>query len=205
MENDLIYGQHSLTGPCAAIDPHFTRQSRRSQASAYGVQLHHILLPITSCSMAPRHPPNDFTANLKPHPSADGSAILTSERARSALSSTALSTHLFGSEYLSRQSRILSALQQDDVFNKTNQANLSRPDRYKLSLARGKRMRQLMDKHGWNNDDLLMAEYLIDEPQPYHLHMSLFAAAMRDQTSDEQKAYWQPKIDNWEVIGAYAQ
>lgn len=66
-------------------------------------------------------------------------------------------------------------------------------------------MRQLMDKHGWDMDDLLMAEYLIDEPQPYHLHMSLFAAAMRDQTSDEQKAYWQPKIDSWEIIGAYAQ
>lgn len=149
--------------------------------------------------------PHDFTATLKPHPDCDGNAILSQERRRSSISSQSLSIHLFGQEYLSRQSRILSILQQERIFSKTNQANLSRPDRYKISLARGKRMRQLMDKHHWDMDDLLMAEYLIDEPQPYHLHMSLFASAMREQTSDEQAAYWQPKIDDWTVIGAYAQ
>ena len=149
--------------------------------------------------------PTDFTANLKPHPSANGAAILAEERQRSSISPSTLSTHLFGPEHLSRQQRILTILQKEKLFSKTNQANLSRPDRYKLGLARGKRMRQLMDTHNWDMDDLLMAEYLIDEPQPYHLHMSLFAAAMRDQTTAEQSAYWQPKIDSWEIVGAYAQ
>ena len=148
---------------------------------------------------------DDFTSRLKPHPDSDGAAILAGERSRSNIDDAELSRHLFGSAYLERQQRILEIIEQEKVFSKAQQANLSRPDRYKLGLARGKRMRQLMDEHSWNQDDLLMAEYLIDDIQPYHLHMSLFAGAMRDQCSDEQRAYWLPKIDAWEVIGAYAQ
>jgi acyl-CoA oxidase len=83
----------------------------------------------------------DFTANLRPHPDADGSAILAHERQRSAINEAELSNHLFGSTYLERQRRVLKALMKDKMFSKSNQANLSRPDRYKLGLARGKRMR----------------------------------------------------------------
>lgn len=66
-------------------------------------------------------------------------------------------------------------------------------------------MRQLMDEHKWNEDDLLMAEYLCDDIMPYHLHLSLFNSAMREQTSDSQRAYWIPLMEKWEIIGAYAQ
>ena len=83
----------------------------------------------------------DFTSNLRPHPDADGSAILDHERHRSNINDVELSNHLFGLTYLERQRRVLNALMKDKVFSKTNQANLSRPDRYKLGLARGKRMR----------------------------------------------------------------
>lgn len=148
----------------------------------------------------------DFTTKLRPHPDADGAVALTRERQQSNIDVDALSNHLFGTEYLERQQRILRILTGDSpIFSKANQANLSRPDRYKLGLARGKRMRQLMDEHKWNDDDLLMAEYLIDDIQPYHLHMSLFTSAMREQCSDEQRQYWMPKIAKWEIIGAYAQ
>ena len=148
---------------------------------------------------------NDFTSMLRPHEDADGGAILAYERQRSGIDESELSTHLFGSVYLERQQRVLNVLKHDKVFSKSNQANLSRPDRYKLGLARGKRMRQLKDKHNWDDDDMLMAEYLIDDIQPYHLHLSLFNSAMREQTSDSQRADWIPKMDSWEIIGAYAQ
>lgn len=150
-------------------------------------------------------PPKDFTSALRPHPNADGSAILVQERQRSDIDTDGLSRHLFGIEYLERQNRVVNILRSEKVFSKSNQANLSRPDRYKLGLARGKRMRQLMDKHKWNEDDLLMAEYLTDDIMPYHLHLSLFNSAMREQTSDSQRAYWIPKMESWEIIGAYAQ
>lgn len=145
----------------------------------------------------------DFTYGLKPY--IDGGKTLTEERQRSTIDVEELSRHFFGRPHLERQGRVLQIVQQERIFSKTNQANLSRPDRYKLGLARGKRMRQLMDKHGWDDDDLLMAEYLIDDIQPYHLHMSLFTAAMREQCEDEQREYWSPLIASWEIIGAYAQ
>jgi acyl-CoA oxidase len=49
------------------------------------------------------------------------------------------------------------------------------------------------------------AEYLVDDVSPYMLHMSMFVTTIREQASDEQRAYWLPKIENWEIIGAYAQ
>jgi acyl-CoA oxidase len=147
----------------------------------------------------------DWSRDLKPGPGTDGAEILKYERQRSSINVNALSEHLFGRTYLERVQRITGILQREKIFSKANQQNLSRPDRYKLGLARGKRMRQLMDEHGWDDDDLLMAEYLIDDIQPYHLHMSLFAAAMKEQCSEEQRRYWLPKIASWEIIGAYAQ
>lgn len=147
----------------------------------------------------------DFTSSLRPHPDADGSAILVRERQRSSVDEAELSNHLSGAAYLERQQRVVKILQNEKIFSKSNQANLSRPDRYKLGLARGKRMRQLMDEHKWDEDDLLMAEYLIDDILPYHLHLSLFSSAMREQTSDSQRTYWIPKMESWEIIGAYAQ
>ena len=148
----------------------------------------------------------DFTSRLRPHPDADGAVALVRERQQSDVDVDKLSTHLFGKQFLERQQRILQIiLGNGKIFSKANQANLSRPDRYRLGLARGKRMRQLMDEYGWGGDDLLMAEYLIDDLQPYHLHMSLFASAMHEQCSDTQRQYWMPKIANWEIVGAYAQ
>lgn len=147
----------------------------------------------------------DWSRELKPGQGANGAEILQYERQRSSINVKALSEHLFGRTYLDRVARITAILQKEKIFSKANQQNLSRPDRYTLGLARGKRMRQLMDEHDWDDDDLLMAEYLIDDILPYHLHMSLFAAAMKEQCSEEQRRYWLPKIASWEIIGAYAQ
>jgi acyl-CoA oxidase len=33
----------------------------------------------------------------------------------------------------------------------------------------------------------------------------MFATTIREQASDEQRVYWMPKIEAWEIIGAYAQ
>lgn len=126
----------------------------------------------------------DFTSKLRPHPDAGGSLVLTSERQQSHINVEALSKHLFGNNYFERQQRILNIVRNEKIFSKANQANLSRPDRYKLGLTRGKRMRQLMDVHDWNDDDLLTAEYLVDDIQPFHLHVAL---------SVETSAYTKPK------------
>lgn len=135
----------------------------------------------------------------------DGATILAYERSRSTLNVASLSAHLLTPAFLSRQTRILSILTKDSLFRKTTQANLSRPNRYKLGLARGKRLRQLVDQHHWDDDDYKMAEYLVDDVLPYHLHTAMFVEAVREQADDAQRAYWMPKLESWEVVGAYAQ
>jgi acyl-CoA oxidase len=50
-----------------------------------------------------------------------------------------------------------------------------------------------------------MAEYLVDDVSPYFLHMEMFITTIREQASEEQRAYWLPLIESWKIIGAYAQ
>ncbi|KAL2867251.1 acyl-CoA dehydrogenase/oxidase [Aspergillus lucknowensis] len=148
---------------------------------------------------------HDFTESLRPsQPS--GPELLARERAQSNVPTEALANHLLGSDgFLSRQSKVLAVVQSEPLFNKSHQQNLSRPDRFKLALARGKLLRRLADKHGWAPEEHEMAEYLVDDVSPYMLHMGMFVTTIREQGSDEQRAYWLPQIEAWKIIGAYAQ
>lgn len=147
----------------------------------------------------------DFTDNLKPA-SPDGPETLQKERSGSKLNSDELAKHLLSrNNFLERQKRVVSVLQSDPLFNKKNQLNLSRPDRYHLGLARAKAMRRLVKKHGWDEEDFKIAEYLTDEMSPYHLTHTMFITSIREQSDAAQKAYWLPKVEAWDIIGAYGQ
>ncbi|KAI9880063.1 MAG: hypothetical protein M1830_005795 [Pleopsidium flavum] len=148
----------------------------------------------------------DFTSTLKPAPQSDGAAALGRERSQSSVPVEDLAKHLLSrDDFLSRQDRILKVLQREPLFSKTNQMNLSRPDRYQVGLARAKLLRRLALKYSWDHEDYKISEYLVDDVSPYHLHMTMFATTIREQASDEQRAYWMPKIEVWEIIGAYGQ
>jgi acyl-CoA oxidase len=147
----------------------------------------------------------DFTDKLRPA-APDGPEVLAGERSRSALNVDQLAQHLLSrNNFLERQKRILPILQSHSVFSKKNQLNLARPDRYHLGLARAKTLRRLSIKHGWDIEDFKMAEYLVDEMSPYHLQHSMFATSVREQSNDEQIAHWLPKVEAWDIIGAYGQ
>ncbi|KAL2368794.1 hypothetical protein BDBG_16110 [Blastomyces gilchristii SLH14081] len=134
---------------------------------------------------------DDFSAALNPA-APDGATILANERARSSIPVEKFSRYLLTSKYIEQQNRILKA-------------NLARPDLYKLALARAKRIRQLKDKVGWDDDEYQMAATLCDDVLPYYLHTAIFIATVLQQGSAAQKVYWMPKLEAWEVIGAYAQ
>ncbi|KAF9888477.1 hypothetical protein FE257_008584 [Aspergillus nanangensis] len=146
----------------------------------------------------------DFTDNLRP--SQPGDQILAQERAQSNLPVDDLAQHLLGyNGFLERQARVLPIVQQQSLFDKSHQQNLSRPDAFKQGLARAKLLRRLAIKHGWDLADFRIAEYLVDDVSPYFLHLEMFATTVREQGSPEQQAYWLPKIENWEIVGAYGQ
>ncbi|KAJ5818598.1 hypothetical protein N7474_004189 [Penicillium riverlandense] len=147
----------------------------------------------------------DFTDRLRPC-QPDGPTTLAREREQSSVSVNELAQHLLSADgFLERQARVLPVLQQEPLFSKEKQQNLSRPERFKLGLARAKLLRRLADKHAWSTVDYKMAEYLVDDVSPYLLQMEMFLTTIREQASEEQRAYWQPLIESWKIYGAYAQ
>ena len=146
---------------------------------------------------------SDFSDQLKPaEPS--GPSILTEERKKSNVNTDQLAKHILSrGDFLERQKRILAILKDLRYFQKRNQLNLARPDRYHLGLARAKTLKRLSIKHGWDTEDYKMADYLMDEMGPFALQVTMFATSIREQCNDEQAKYWQPKVDSWEIIGCY--
>lgn len=147
---------------------------------------------------------NDWVDRLRPA-TPDGATTIAAERSRSNVDVDGLSKYLLGQGYLRCQSRILPLLQEDPLFNKSNQANLARPDRYMLALARAKRLRQMGKRYGWADHDHEMAIHLVDDVSPYQLDVSMFRQTLREQTSPAQREYWLRLHETWTIVGAYAQ
>ena len=103
-----------------------------------------------------------------------GSQLLEQERAKSNIDVEKLSTFLFSKEVLKRQDKILSILETEKVFDKSQNYFHGREERFETALARAKRLQQLSIKHQWSKDELQMASELISEPGPYGLHASMF-------------------------------
>jgi acyl-CoA oxidase len=115
----------------------------------------------------------DFTDQLKP--AHDGTKSLQTERDGSKINVAELARHLLDRDgFLERQEKVLRVLKMEKLFNKDQQMNLSRPERYHLGLARAKAIQRLRRREGWDHEDSMMAEYLNDEMSPYFLHMSMF-------------------------------
>ena len=74
-----------------------------------------------------------------------------------------------------------------------------------LGLARGKKLRRLFSQNGWSEEDHAMAAYLCDDVSPYMVHVDMFITTIEEQGNDEQRNYWLPRVNAWEVIGCYAQ
>jgi hypothetical protein len=73
---------------------------------------------------------SDFSADLKPF--YDGPAQLRYERQSSDVATEELSRHLLSrGDFLDRQLRVLEVLQNDPLFDKSQQMNLARPVRQK--------------------------------------------------------------------------
>jgi len=148
---------------------------------------------------------SDFSSELKPA-DPQGPSLLAKERAGSNVNINQLAQHLLHrGDFLERQKKVLDVLENRPYFIKKNQLNLARPDRYHLGLARAKELRRLALQHGWGAEDYKMADYLTDEMAPYALTNTMFATSIREQCNDEQRAYWLPKVEKFEVIGCYGQ
>lgn len=147
----------------------------------------------------------DFADKLQPA-SPTGPDTLSRERGQSDVPVEELAGHLLSrNDFLKRQQKVLPVLSRDALFSKVRQPNLSRPERYQLGLARAKKLRRWADEYAWDSEDQNMSAYLCDDVSPYMVHGAMFETTVKEQGSDEQRAYWLPKIQAWEAIGCYAQ
>jgi acyl-CoA oxidase len=128
------------------------------------------------------------------------------KRQKSSVSVDELSKQLLSrNQFLERQSRILKLIENDPLFSKREQLDVSRVERFKVALARNEKMRRLATQHSWDLEDYKIAEYLVDEMSPDYLHYGMFATSVRQQGSSEQIKEWMADIEDFNILGCYAQ
>ena len=148
--------------------------------------------------------PPQWVRDLKPI-GPQGSDILQQERAQSNVNTDQLASFLFSKEGLARKHRILKVLQNEKVFDKSQNYFAGRIDRFETALARSKKLRKLQVQNGWSQEDKQVANELISEPGPYGLHESMFLITLRDQGSEEQHEKFLKPAQAYKYIGCYAQ
>ncbi|KAI9019467.1 hypothetical protein CLU79DRAFT_758946 [Phycomyces nitens] len=150
-------------------------------------------------------PPLQFPRHLKPL-EPQGSFLLAQERASSTLDVSNLTTAIYGTDYLCKQARILSILENDPVLgDKSHRYYTGRDVRFTKSLAASKRLAELVKIHGWSAEELGIADVLFDESGPFRLHRSMFMPTLENQGTEEQKALYLEPAKRYEIIGCYAQ
>ncbi|KAH0836103.1 Peroxisomal acyl-coenzyme A oxidase 1 [Fonsecaea pedrosoi] len=146
----------------------------------------------------------DWVKALKPA-GPPGTEILAAERKSSPIDVDGLAAFLFTQPILDRNHRILEILQAEPVFDKSSNYFRGRTERIKAALARGKRLQQLTELHGWSAEEYQVAYDLIGEPTPYGLHAGMFMVTLREQGTPEQHRLFLEKAQKYEMIGCYAQ
>lgn len=146
----------------------------------------------------------DWVKKLKPAPP-QGTDILTGERAKSNVNIDQLADFLFTKKTLQQRENLLKILTADPVFDKSHNYYLGREEGMLTALARGKRLQQLVEKHGWSQSEFEAAFQLIGEVSPLGMHYKMFIPTIREQGTPEQHKLFLEKAEKFEIIGCYAQ
>lgn len=134
-----------------------------------------------------------------------GPDLLAIERAGSGVEVTRLSELLHTRELINKRSRVEAALIKDPTFDKTELLSMGRVEKIQRSLARGKAMKRLQEKEGWDAEEYKIAHQAAGEPTVYDLHDGMFIVTLREQGTPEQhKLFLEPAVNN-KIIGCYAQ
>jgi acyl-CoA oxidase len=118
-------------------------------------------------------PPPAWVQALKPA-DPQGSDLLKQERDQSNINVDKLAELLHTKKTLDRQQQILSILQSEKVFDKSENYTLGRTEKIQRALGKAKRLQQLSVQHKWSQEDYYLANDLLGEPTPYGLHASMF-------------------------------
>ncbi|OAL26512.1 hypothetical protein AYO20_10081 [Fonsecaea nubica] len=121
-------------------------------------------------------------------------------------STSPLSNFLWGEERLKRRCEILAAVTQNPIFTQPrNTHGLSRKDLWTLRLQQSVELLDLKFKLGWSNQQFVDATKIAGDLLSIGVNYRIFLRNLEAQMSPEQKAYWLPKAQRYEISGCYAQ
>lgn len=146
----------------------------------------------------------DWVKKLKPA-SPQGADLLAEERAKSNANVDQLAEFLFTNKTLQQRDNLTKILSSEQVFDKSQNYYQGREDRILTSLARGKRLQQLTEKHKWTTQEFEHAIQLMGEASPLSMHYKMFMPTIREQGTPEQHKLFLEKAQKFEIIGCYAQ
>ncbi|PGH20094.1 hypothetical protein AJ80_03662 [Polytolypa hystricis UAMH7299] len=116
-----------------------------------------------------------------------------------------LAKFIWGPENLQRRCDLLKELPQHAIFkNEVNLAALSRRDHWAYRVQQAQALIGIWLKKGWSRDHFLDANRMIGE-MPCSPQFRIFFKNIQAQMSPEQKAFWIPKVERFEILGCYAQ
>ncbi|KAK5822718.1 hypothetical protein F5H01DRAFT_149051 [Linnemannia elongata] len=134
-----------------------------------------------------------------------GANLLAQERANTTFSVHEVSTFLYGEAYLERQERLLSVIENEPAFDKSNRYFRGRTERFAAALRKDHALVKLSKELQWSPDEYLHAESLIDEAGPFGLHRGMFMPTLASQSTKEQLEKFLKPAQQYEIIGCYAQ
>ncbi|RKP04978.1 acyl-CoA dehydrogenase/oxidase [Thamnocephalis sphaerospora] len=116
-------------------------------------------------------------------------------------------THVFhgGRAQWERKQWLMSLVENDPAFDRSDRYFLSRTERFHKGLNRMRRLIEVRNEHGLSKSDLSVVNYASDEYLPLHLHLGMFIPVIQSQASDEQQALWLDDAKQFRIIGCYAQ
>lgn len=134
---------------------------------------------------------------------------LAAERTGSTVDPSALAKMLYGDEVLEMRARVEAALLNSDMGLADELEalpSMSRVEKIERSLGRGKAIKRLRKKHGWNDEEYSYASSrAAGEANVYSLHDKAFIKCLTDQGSEEQRAKFLTAAQADKIIGCYAQ
>ncbi|KAH9111702.1 hypothetical protein LEN26_010049, partial [Aphanomyces euteiches] len=94
----------------------------------------------------------------------------------------------------------------DPVLSDRDMIHRNHKERYENALGKTHAFVKLLEKHNITDwDDTTIVYLFIGEPLPIDVHRNMFVPTFETQMDDEQRAYWLPKANAFQITGAYAQ
>ncbi|KAI8872029.1 acyl-CoA oxidase [Ramicandelaber brevisporus] len=133
------------------------------------------------------------------------SELLEGERARGTFKPDDMSVLLYGEKALATRVKALSLIENNAVFDKSDVYFLSREDKMRKALHESFEKARLIREHNLDYLDHSAIDTLIESSSPLTLNTAMFAPAIENLGTEEQKAKYLRAARNFEIIGCFAQ